>query len=74
MGDLSDIAVKNICQFYPQDGGKNTWHRNGTKLHHCHPMYKKVTESDFKSTIMLIFLTNRLCTKLNIKIILTVAC
>ena len=37
---LSAITVANNYQsFYLQDGGETSWHRYGTKLRHCHPMY-----------------------------------
>jgi len=30
---------KHFNAFYPQDGVKTSWHRNGTKLRHCQLMY-----------------------------------
>ena len=37
---LSDITVTNISQLYSQDGAKTSWRRYGTKLRHCHPVYR----------------------------------
>jgi len=40
-GVLSAVTATNISQsFYLQDGGKINRHAYGTKLRHCHPMYK----------------------------------
>ena len=40
---LNAITVTNISRgFYRQDGVKISRHRYGTKLRHCHPVYKLV--------------------------------
>jgi len=33
---VSDITVKTLSEFYPQDGGES---QLALKLRHCHPMY-----------------------------------
>ena len=38
------MTATNISQrFHLQDGGKINWHRYGTKLRHCHPVYFRVS-------------------------------
>ena len=45
---ITDLQIKRIhsaqhfSEIYLQDGGKINWHRYGTKLRHCHPMYNVV--------------------------------
>ena len=37
---LSGITVRNIYEsFTHKMAAKANWHRYGTKLHHCHPVY-----------------------------------
>ena len=39
---LSDSRVTSISKsFTHKMAAKTTWHRYGTKLRHCHPMYRK---------------------------------
>jgi len=41
---LSDITVTNIFpSFTHKMVAKNSWHRHGTKLRHCHPTYRSQT-------------------------------
>ena len=34
-----DYIEYELTMFYPQDGGKISWHRYRTKLRHCHHIY-----------------------------------
>jgi len=37
---LNDITVSNLSQsFTHKMAAKTSWHRYGTKLRHCHPVY-----------------------------------
>jgi len=48
---LIDINVANISQsFTHKMAPKTSWHRYGTKLRHCHPMYKTSSCSGQMST------------------------
>jgi len=39
--NLSDSRVTNISRSFTQKmAAKTSWHRYGTKLRHCHPMYR----------------------------------
>jgi len=45
---LSAITVTNICKsFTHKMAAKINWHRYGTKLRHCHPMYDISSSSFF---------------------------
>ena len=40
---LNDSTLTNTCQSFTQRmAAKTSWHRYGTKLRHCHPMYTLV--------------------------------
>ena len=40
---LSDVTVTNISDsFTHKMAAKTSWHRYGTKLRHCHPMYRRL--------------------------------
>jgi len=40
---LNDITVTNLSQsFTHKMAVKTSWHRYGTKLRHCHPVYTRV--------------------------------
>jgi len=42
---------KHLSEFYPQYGSaKTSWHRYGTKLRHCHPMYISLGPCPIAST------------------------
>jgi len=32
-------SKKHLWELYPQNVGETSWHRYGTKLRHCHPIY-----------------------------------
>ena len=42
---LPTKRIEALWQFYLQDGGRIKWHRYGTKLRHCHPLYKDITNN-----------------------------
>ena len=55
---LSDITVTNISQsFTRKTAAKTSWHRYGTKLRHCHPMYCTPCSKNVHLLIFLITLS-----------------